>query len=294
MDRKGAPVMQIGRIENEPDSVYFGPSDKPKFGSTAIRQYIIDPEMFYLLHIAKTMPEPDFPQAAFGHALEEALLENRCRYITSGVKTPTAKAHLESVAANPDKHVLTDPQFASLQSMVDAGLNDAGLMAAVGHGLTQVTYRVDMGPFYLQARLDLEVDLKDAPEAVYELYRVNQEAGDKLIIDLKKTRTHYGKDAFRNAAIRQWHYPLQQALYKLVVGKVTDTNPDKIPFRFHAISEMECESKAYDLMDIYDVAGGKVADAIASLEYRLRLNDWADFQQECQQVLIPEGYLQWV
>jgi len=283
-------MKQVGRIENEPDSVYFADGDKPAFGSTALRMYITDPEMFYHLYVAKDMPEPAFAQAAFGHALEEALLENRHNFMSSGYKS-VCKAHSAIAAENPGKHVMTEPQVAALCSMIDAGLNDDAFMAAVSHGQAQVTYRYDAGPFFVQARVDLDVDLKDAPESIIRHYQASGEK--RLFLDLKKTRTHYGRAGFRKAAMFDYQYPLQQELYRLTAARVLGIDPGEIAFRFQAISEDVPESRAYEFMDIYDTAGSKVADAIGSLISRYKLGDWDDFKQPCTKVLIDENYLKW-
>lgn len=283
---------QLGRIENEPDSVYFGGFDKPAFGSSALKVWMTDQELFYHRYVAKDVPMPQIAQGGLGHALEESLLERRFRVLESQYKTVCA-GYWKEVEANPESNVLTVGQYTLWRQLHEAGFADGPFMDAVEFGKAQVTYRYDAGPFYVQARIDLELDTKDIPERICRYYGFDPLSTKKLLIDLKKCQTHYGKGAFRNAALRQFHYPVQQALYTHVVAEVEGRHRSEVEFRFQAISEAELKSQAYSFIDIDDSAWNQTMDGLDTLKHRFRSNDWSDFTQPCQQVIVPENYLQW-
>lgn len=287
--------MNTGRITNEPDDVYFGDADKPKFGSSAIKQWILDPELFYHQYVKKDVPMPDFGQiGAIGHAVDEKLLENRDRTLRTEYVGSTGKAFKQLVADNPDKHVLTTADAEQVDACVNAGLDDDHLPLLVKEGQAQVVYRTDFGPFYLQAKIDLETPVGDLPQRTCDELFINPIHHLKLLTDTKTTATLLGRNAFKNNLCKSpFHYPIQDAFYRLVVATVEGTTDDLYAFRFCALAKDGTGCKWYDVIDVEDLARSAVLSAIGELKHRYQTGDWTDFETGCEQVLVPDNYLKW-
>ena len=284
---------QTGRIENEHADIYFGEHDKPAYGSSALKCWIADQDEFYRRYIKRDIPQPDLGQyGKIGNAVEEVLLENRERRFLSQFKTPCA-GQVKEQAEHPDMIVLSRGDFEVTQLCIDAGMADPYLYPLVEAGKAQVTYRVDMGPFYLQARIDLEVDNDSIPEQVFNGLQLSYDT-EVLLVDLKTTRTLIGRDGFERAALRApLHYPVQAEFYRQVVALAEGAHVSKFPFRFCAIGKDGSGVRWYDMIDVDDRATNKVLSAIGELKHRHEVGDWADFESRFRQVIVPEHYLNW-
>lgn len=289
-------IANTGRIENEPAEVYFGPADKPKFGGTAIKCWVTDPELFYRRYISLEDPQPEAGRAmVVGSALDWLVTQPERdasvhRMHVSEFKTATSKGFQEEVAAHPDKYVLTMAEHETVVALYDVALAD-GLTAIADVGQTQVTYRVDKGPFYLQARIDIEAANDLVDEETIEDAMLGPDF-DRLLIDLKTTASHWGQYGFPRTCMRSpLHYPIQQALYQLVVSTVLQIDPAKLPFRFAAISETGL--RWYDLFDFSMAANNRVVDAIGLLANKMRMDDWSEYRSPGMRIMVPENYLSW-
>jgi hypothetical protein len=288
--------MNTGRIENEPDAVYFGDSDKPCIGSTALRKWITDPALFYRQYVRRDLPKDDIGgNADFGHALEMVAIDGDMGAIISSGYKSYCKAHRDKALDMPPNVImLTEPDAEAVGKMGLALRDIEAWREAVKAGRTQVTYRVDAGPCYLQARIDLDVLCDgEMPECVATYYQFDAASTKRLLLDLKKTETLYGARGFQKKALFSFHYPIQQALYTRIVADVLNVPRSELQFRFQAVSEKEYETQAYNLMDVYGSAEMLVDARIDDLLHRLQTGMWEDFEADCQTVFVPENYLQY-
>jgi hypothetical protein len=284
---------QTGRILNEPHEVYHGQHDKPAFGSGAIKLWITDREQFYRTYVTGEIERPKLGRAGIiGNAVEEPLLEGIDRTMVSSVKTATAQKFQQEQDDNPDKLVLTPAEADMVEDIVTAGCRDELLQAITKAGTPQVTYRVDVGPFYVQARLDLEAEVEALPDSVIDELALT--GTEKLQVDLKTTASLYGQYAFQRMATRvPLLYPVQEALYTEVVKTVTGIDHSKLPFWFCAISKDKPAVQWVQFQDLHQKSRKRVLGAIGELKVNFDSNCWDEFTGKTRTVFLPETYLDW-
>ena len=286
-------MTQTGRIENEPHDIYHGQHDKPAFGSGAIKLWITDREQFYRTYVTKEIQRPMLGRAGvIGNAVEEPLLEGTNRNMVSSTKTATAQKFKAEQEENPDKLLLTPSEADMVDAVIRAGLDDELLQSVTDVGTPQVTYRIDVGPFYVQCRVDIEAQVDQlVPEAIDEL---NLSGTTKLLVDLKTTATLYGSKGFQRAAVKvPLLYPIQEALYTEIVKTVDQTDQHQIPFWFCAISKDEPAVQWVQFQDLHNKARKRVMGAIGELKVNYESGCWDEFKGKTRTVFLPETYLDW-
>jgi len=281
-----------GRITNEPADIYHGEHDKPAFGSGAIKCWILDRELFYHRYVKQDEPRPDLGAAGIlGNAVEERALDGVDNVVLSSYKT-RCKGLVTEQEANPGKYVLTGSELDTVTNCVSSAEDNPTWQLLAGKGQSQVTYRVDMGPFYLQARIDYEIAAEAVPEAVQGALSLGE--CNRLLIDLKTTQALWGQYGFARSAMRSpLCYPIQQTLYQMVVAKVLGVDASRLPFRFFAVQKTGQGSRWYNFQDFSDAAAVKVASAVSDLKQYYAANLWDEFEQPCQPVLVEDNYLEW-
>ena len=282
-----------GRILNEPHDIYHGQHDKPAFGSGAIKLWITDREQFYRTYVTKEIQRPQLGRAGvIGNAVEEPLLEGNDRNMESCTKTATAAKFKAEQEANPDKLLLTPAEMDMVDAVVGAGRKDDKLRAITYAGTPQVTYRVDVGPFYVQCRIDLEAEVEALPDPVVDELNISNTS--KLLVDLKTTATLYGSKGFRRMATRvPLLYPIQEALYVEVVKTVTKTDHSQLPFWFCAIAKDNPEVQWVQFQDLHQKARQRVLGAIGELKLNFESGCWDEFSGNTRTEFLPESYLDW-
>ena len=279
------------RIGTETDAEYFGQKDKPAIGSSMLKLWITDPHLYWARHVAKIVPDLDLGAVGhMGHAFEEIVLANNDRRIDSGFKTATAQKHIAACEANPGKIVLTSSDYQTVDDMVAEARKDPVLPALANAGMDQVTYRVDLGPIYIQARIDLDLENDAVPESACDHLQIQSETFDRLLIDLKTTATLYGRYGFRKTALHQFHYPIQAAFYQHVVGL---SGWPKSRFLFHATAKDGTGCQWMEFADPFGASETIIKRALSDLCHRYGSGFWDDFQPRVESVLVPENYLQW-
>ena len=282
-----------GRILNEPHDIYHGQHDKPAFGSGAIKLWITDREQFYRTYVTKEIQRPQLGRAGvIGNAVEEPLLEGNDRNMESSTKTATAAKFKAEQEANPDKLLLTPAEMDMVDAVVGAGRKDDKLSTITKAGTPQVTYRVDVGPFYVQCRIDLEAEVEALPDPVVDELNISNTS--KLLVDLKTTATLYGSKGFRRMATRvPLLYPIQEALYVEVVKAVTKTDHSQLPFWFCAIAKDNPEVQWVQFQDLHQKARQRVLGAIGELKLNFESGCWDEFSGNTRTEFLPESYLDW-
>ena len=282
-----------GRILNEPHDIYHGQHDKPAFGSGAIKLWITDREQFYRTYVTKEIQRPQLGRAGvIGNAVEEPLLEGNDRNMESCTKTATAAKFKAEQEANPDKLLLTPAEMDMVDAVVGAGRKDDKLSTITKAGTPQVTYRVDVGPFYVQCRIDLEAEVEALPDPVVDELNISNTS--KLLVDLKTTATLYGSKGFRRMATRvPLLYPIQEALYVEVVKAVTKTDHSQLPFWFCAIAKDNPEVQWVQFQDLHQKARQRVLGAIGELKLNFESGCWDEFSGNTRTEFLPESYLDW-
>ena len=282
-----------GRILNEPHEVYHGQHDKPAFGSGAIKLWITDREQFYRTYVTKEIKRPQLGRAGvIGNAVEEPLLEGNNRNMVSCTKTATTAKFKAEQEANPDKLLLTPAEMDMVDRVTAAGHCDGKLRAITREGTPQVTYRVDVGPFYVQCRIDIEADVEALPDPVVDELNIGNTS--KLLVDLKTTATLYGSKGFRRMATRvPLLYPIQEALYVEVVKTVTKTDHSQLPFWFCAIAKDNPELQWVQFQDLHQKARQRVLGAIGELKLNFESGRWDEFSGNTRTEFLPESYLDW-
>jgi hypothetical protein len=286
-------MTQTGRIENEPHEVYHGQHDKPAFGSGAIKLWITDREQFYRTYVTNEIQRPMLGRAGvIGNAVEEPLLEGTNRNMVSSTKTATAQKFKAEQEENPDKLLLTPSEADMVDAVVQAGLDDKLLQSVTDAGTPQVTYRIDVGPFYVQCRIDVEAEVNQlVPETIDEL---NLSGTTKLLVDLKTTATLYGSNGFQRAAVKvPLLYPIQEALYTEIVRTVDKVDQHQIPFWFCAIAKDDPAVQWVQFQDIHSKARKRVMGAIGELNVNFESGCWDEFKGKTRTVFLPESYLDW-
>ena len=284
---------QTGRIENEPHEVYHGQHDKPAFGSGAIKLWITDREQFYRTYVTNEIQRPMLGRAGvIGNAVEEPLLEGTNRNMVSSTKTATAQKFKAEQEENPNKLLLTPSEADMVDAVVQAGMDDKLLQSVTDAGTPQVTYRIDVGPFYVQCRIDVEAEVNQlVPETIDEL---NLSGTTKLLVDLKTTATLYGSNGFQRAAVKvPLLYPIQEALYTEIVRTVDKVDQHRIPFWFCAIAKDDPAVQWVQFQDIHSKARKRVMGAIGELKVNFESGCWDEFKGKTRTVFLPENYLDW-
>ena len=286
-------MTQTGRIENEPHDIYHGQHDKPAFGSGAIKLWITDREQFYRTYVTKEIQRPMLGRAGvIGNAVEEPLLEGTNRNMVSSTKTATAQKFKAEQEENPDKLLLTPSEADMVDAVIRAGLDDELLQSVTDVGTPQVTYRIDVGPFYVQCRVDVEAQVNQLLSKTID--ELNLSGTTKLLVDLKTTATLYGSKGFQRAAVKvPLLYPIQEALYTEIVKTVDKTDHAQIPFWFCAIAKDEPAVQWVQFQDLHNKARKRVMGAIGELKVNYESGCWDEFKGKTRTVFLPETYLDW-
>ena len=282
-----------GRIENEPHDIYHGQHDKPAFGSGAIKLWITDREQFYRTYVTGEIQRPMLGRAGvIGNAVEEPLLEGTNRNMVSSTKTATAQKFKAEQEDNPEKLLLTPSESDMVNAVIQAGLDDELLTSVTDAGTPQVTYRIDVGPFYVQCRVDIEADVNQLVSKTVD--ELNLSGTTKLLVDLKTTATLYGSKGFQRAAVKvPLLYPIQEALYTEIVKTVDQTDHTQIPFWFCAIAKDEPAVQWVQFQDLHNKARKRVMGAIGELKVNYESGCWDEFKGKTRTVFLPETYLDW-
>jgi hypothetical protein len=303
-------MTQTGRIENEPHDIYHGQHDKPAFGSSAIKLWITDREQFYRTYVTGEIQRPMLGRAGvIGNAVEEPLLEGTNRNMVSSTKTATAQKFKAEQEENPDKLLLTPSESDMVDAVIQAGLDDELLTSVTDAGTPQVTYRIDVGPFYVQCRVDVEAQVNQLVSKTID--DLNLSGTTKLLVDLKTTATLYGSKGFQRAAVKvpllypiskgfqraavkvPLLYPIQEALYTEIVRTVDKVDQTQIPFWFCAIAKDEPAVQWVQFQDLHNKARKRVMGAIGELKVNYESGCWDEFKGKTRTVFLPETYLDW-
>ena len=208
----------LGIIDDEPDSVYFEQNaDKPKIGSSLLKEFIANRKLFYMKHISKELAEePTKACYGVGHYIEDALLKSEgqalSRLITVACSSDKTKMWKEAVEAAPDHSVIVlEKDLEPANAAIESCRTKADFKSMMEDGKPQQVFRVDMGEFYLQCKVDW-IKMVDEQLKAY---------------DMKTTLRIYGTG--RNCFEGQiWNlgYHIQAAIYRMIMEMVVGYKPD--------------------------------------------------------------------
>lgn len=208
----------LGTIDDEPDSVYFAQNaDKPKIGSSLIKEFIANKKLFYMRRIAKTLAEePTKACYGVGHYIEDCLLKSEgyalSRLVTVPVSGEKTKAWKEAVK-EADEHsvIMLEKDLEPANAAIKSTRANPDFKSMMESGKPQQVFRVEMKHFYLQCKVDW-LKLVDKKLVAY---------------DMKSTMRIYGSG--RNCFDGQiWNlgYHIQSAIYRMIMEMVIGYKPE--------------------------------------------------------------------
>lgn len=212
--------MRTNEIHYEPDSSYHAQdADKLKVGSSMLREFSTNRYLFYRRYIERKAPLRESPAFSLGHAIESLICGLEKDVICSGMKTANSKAHLQAVADNPGKVVLTETDWELAHHLALEFQQNPVSGWVTQSGLYQQAVRIEMPYFYLQAKFDWYIPEPDKSQQ--EFFQTE----GPVIVDFKTANTiRNGFSSFMRQ-VSDFGYIEQAALYQLLHHDITGVMP---------------------------------------------------------------------
>lgn len=265
-------------VLDEPDSVYFKQGyDKPKIGSTTLKEFCVNRKLFYKRYVSGELDPPKKECFNSGHFIERALLyglayaEKDLTVVdVSGEKTKAYQKAVED--AGEDAIVLTKPAHAEALDVIKRAQRHPVIVEMLREGEPQKVFRVEMPNFYLQCKVDW------------------WETKQHRARDMKTTACIYGQGRYCfDKQIFSLGYDVQAALYRLIIEHVTDKKPEwewvavekQEPFDVERVWMMDQQLEDFEQY---------VTDKLAQLNLCFSTGDWENLQNNDRRLVQPPNY----